>query len=289
MEDTASATISGATNVVTRTIDVNGTAVTYYDAGTPDPKHPPVVMVHGASGSTQGHFGYLFPMLSVRQRVISLDLANPVTGDEKLTLEMLEAQVLAVIADAVPGQKITLLGFSMGSAIAAFTAARHPEIVENLVLIAGWMKTDMHMVLFSKVWHALRKSGAPEIDDFTIFGAFGTPFLSTKTREEMAPGAMPMSEFIDKQMAMNVSIDISDLVPSITARTLIISCTHDLMVPIHHGRQLFGTIEDSRFAEVNSGHACVFERAAEVLRLVEHFAADPGGYPAGTIIPQIKP
>jgi pimeloyl-ACP methyl ester carboxylesterase len=229
-------------------------------------------------------------MLAVRHRVISIDLANPVKPDEALELEHIEAQVLAVMDEAAPGQKVTLLGFSLGAVVAAFAAARHPDRIANLVLLAGWVKTDLKQTLFNRVWHALRKANSPQLDDYTIYAAFGSPFLSSKTFADLAGGAaMPLDDFVDKQMELNSRVDISDLVPQIRATTLVIACTQDTMVPVHHCRALFGMIEDARYAEVDSGHAVVFERPAEVLRLVDNFARDPLAYPAGSIIPEIKP
>lgn len=290
MNDTQTTMPPIATGVVTRQVEVNGVSVTYHEAGQSNTNFPPIVMVHGSSGTTQGHFGFLFPMLAVRHRVISLDLANPAIGDDKLELEHLEAQVLAVIADAAPKQEVTLFGYSLGAAITAFTAARHPEIVRNLVLLAGWMKTDMQQLLFNRVWHELRALKSPKLDDFTVYGAFGAPFLSSKTFEDLAGGAaMPLDAFVDKQMELNSRVDITKLVPQITATTLIIACSYDMMVPVHHSRALFGMIDNARYAELASGHAVVFERPAEVQRLVDLFAANPNEHPAGATVPVIRP
>lgn len=279
-----------ATGVVTHQVDVNGVSVSYHEAGQSNTDHPPIVMIHGSSGSTVGHFGFLFPLLAVRHRVISIDLANPVKGDDKLELDLLEAQVKAVIAKASAGKPVTLMGYSMGAVVAAFTAARNPELVKNLVLQTAWFKTDMQMTLFNRVWHALRAAKSPQLDDFTIFGAFGAPFLSSKTFEDMAGGAaMPLDDFVDKQMEMNARIDITDEIPKLKMPTLIIGCSYDMMVPIHHSRALFGMIDDARYAEIASGHAVVFERPAEAMRLIDRFAADPQEYPAGATIPAVKP
>lgn len=272
------------------TVEVNGVAVHYFIAGPEDDRRAPIVLIHGTSGSTQGHFGFLFPLLAVRQKVVAIDLAEPAGGGD-LTLEQLEAQVLAVIGAALPGRPVTLVGYSLGAVLAAFVAARNPGVIANLVLLAGWMKTDTQQILRNTVWRALRDADAPEIRDYTTFCAFGAPFLASKTPADLAPGMalMQFSRFIDAQMDLNRRIDLSDLVPQIRARTLVIGCTHDQMVPRHHSKALFGAIDDARYTEVASGHAVVFERPAEVLRLIDDFSADPGRWPAGAIIPAAKP
>ncbi|MCB1339100.1 MAG: alpha/beta hydrolase [Maritimibacter sp.] len=278
-----------AVGIETRQIEVNGVAVTYHEAGQAHTGTRPIVLVHGSSGSTMGHFGFMFPMLAVRHRVISLDLAMPVEPGDRLELDHIEAQVLAVIDATCGATPVTLLGFSLGAVVTAFLAARHPEKVENLVLMAGWAKTDTMMTFFNRTWFALRRAGVEEINDYTIYAAFGAPFLADKTVEMMAAGAMPLDAFVDAQMELNARIDISDLVPTIRARTLIIAGTHDTMVAPHHCRALFGMIDDARYAEVGSGHAMVFERAAEVTRLVDRFNLNPDEYAAGDTIPEINP
>lgn len=71
--------------------------------------------------------------------------------------------------------------------------------------------------------------------------------------------------------------------------TLVIGCTHDQMVPLRHSKQLFGAIEDSRFAQIPTGHGVVFERPSEVCHHVQQFVDHPTLYPAGTIIPVPTP
>lgn len=271
-------------------IDCAGARVSYHAAGPLNSGRAPVVLIHGTTGSTEGHFGFLFPMLAVHQRVVSIDLAPP-AGEGPLSLEALEAQVLAVLDAALPGQAVTLAGYSLGAVLAAFVAARNPARVDNLVLIAGWMKTDSQQLLRNAVWQALRAAGLPEIRDYTAFCAFGAPFLAGKSLADLAPGlaAMQFNPFFDAQMALNRRIDITGLVPDIRARTLVIGCSHDQMVPRHHSKALFGAIEDARYSEIAAGHAVVFERAAELLALIDDFSANPGRWPAGSIIPAARP
>lgn len=280
-----------AQGVITKQVSVDGLSVTYHEAGQANTNVPPVVLVHGSMGSTERHFGFVFPMLAQRHRVISVDLTNPVKPTEPLELEHIEAQVLAVMSDACPNQAVTLLGYSLGAVAAAFLAARHPQRIANLVLLAGWAKTDTFMTLFNRAWHGLRAAGSPELSSFMGFAAYGAPFVASKSLEDLAKmrGGNPPTDFADAQMELNARIDITDIVPQITAPTLIINCLYDQMVPRHHGHALFGMIENARLAEVPSGHAIFLERPAELVRLVDRFAADPNEYSAGTCIPAITP
>ena len=83
--------------------------------------------------------------------------------------------------------------------------------------------------------------------------------------------------------------DFIEQAHQISAPTLVVGCTHDQMVPIRHQKALFGAIEDSRFAEIATGHAVVFERPSELTHYVQRFIDAPAEHSAGTIIAQPRP
>lgn len=269
-------------------VTVDGVTVRYRVAG-PDNGRTPLVLVHGTAGSIDAHFGYIFPMMSYRQRVVALDWSEP--EGETVELAHLVAQVRAVLDDAVPEGPITLLGYSLGACVAAKVAAELPGRVENLILVAGWLKTDIHQTMRNRVWRRLRDENSPSIAEYMTFCAFSPAFMNMKTLEDMvgAAGMLKMSPFVDKQMDLNTRIDIAADCETITAKTLVIGCTFDMMVPKHHSKLLFGAIEDARYTEIPSGHAVVHERAAELFHHIDTFTRAPDTYPAGTIIPAQKP
>lgn len=269
-------------------VTVDGVTVRYRVAG-PDNGRTPLVLVHGTAGSIDGHFGYIFPMMAYRQRVIALDWSEP--AGETVELEHLVAQVRAVIEDAVPEGPVTLLGYSLGACVAAKVAAEMPGKVANLILVAGWLKTDTHQKMRNRVWRKLRDENSPSITEYMTFCAFSPAFMNMKTLEDMvgAAGMLKMSPFVDKQMDLNTRIDIAAACETITAKTLVIGCTFDMMVPKHHSKQLFGAIEDARYTEIPSGHAVVHERAAELFHQIDMFTRAPDTHPAGTMIAAQKP
>ncbi|MFB7234078.1 alpha/beta fold hydrolase [Streptomyces sp. NPDC056269] len=277
-------------------VTVDGVEVRYSDSGAAyfagqGDDRAPIVLVHGTGGSTQKHYGYLFPLLSARQRIVSVDLAQPVPTGGTLTVEHLDKQVAAVIEAVLPGQAVTLVGYSLGSVVAAAVAARHPELVRNLVLVAGWITTDPQQKLRNKVWQQLRKEGSSALGEYTAFCAFSGPFLALANLEELAHTLKSLApdDFYDQQMALNQTVDISALVPGIKATTLVVGCTHDQMVPVRHSKALFGAIPDARYAEIATGHAVVFERPGQLVQIIDQFNASPSRHPAGSIVPADRP
>lgn len=281
---------SGVADAVETSVLVDGATVTFFDSKENHGRTNALVMVHGTGANTASHFGWLYPILATTQRVISVDLGQPALT-EGLTIDHLRRQVEAVIDEVVPGQKITLLGYSLGAVVASTVASSRPEVIENLILVAGWMKTDSNQILRNNVWRELRSSGSEAIKDFTVYCAFGNPFVGSRTLDELSPAlnAVTNSQFSDLQMALNRDIDIRDRMDAITSRTLIVGCEYDQMVPKRHSKDLFGAIEDARYTEIASGHAVVFERPAELHKLIENFAAHPDAHPAGSIIPAERP
>jgi pimeloyl-ACP methyl ester carboxylesterase len=270
-------------------ISVDGATVHYFDSIEPRGTRNPIVLIHGTTGSTAVHFGFLFPMLATRQRVVSIDLGQP---SGALTIDSFRRQIEAVIEHVLPAQKVTLLGYSLGAVVAATVAASRPETIENLILVAGWAKTDSQQILRNNLWNTLYSSGDKDaLAQFTVFCAFGNPFVGARTLDELAPAinAVNVTEFGVAQMQVNRDVDIIDRLDKITANTLVIGCEFDHMVPNRHSKFLFGAIENARYTEIPSGHAVVFERPAELHKHIDNFAADPKRYAVGSIIPTVTP
>lgn len=267
---------------------VDGVTVRYRVDG-PENGRLPLVLVHGTAGSTDGHYGYIFPMMAYRQRVIALDFSEP--AGEGLELDQLVAQVRAVIEAERPGKPVALMGYSLGAVVAAATAARLGARVETLILVAGWQKTDTHQRFRNRVWKALREEGSAALTQYMTFCAFSPAFANLRTADEMAAlaGLLTVTPFVDKQMDLNTRIDIAAEAETIAARTLVIGCTFDTMVPKHHSKALFGSIPDARYTEIPAGHAVVHERPAELFHHIDTFTRQPDLHPAGTVIPAQKP
>ncbi|WP_075727124.1 alpha/beta fold hydrolase [Corynebacterium aquilae] len=239
----------------------------------------PLVMIHGTSGTFAGHYGTIAPMLGRYRDVSGIDWSP--TGD---TFEL--DDIIEQVMKAAPDGEFDLVGFSLGAVAAAAIAARDPERVGALALIAGWITTDAQQKLRNGIWSKLYDENSGAIREYMAFCAFSPGFILHTPPAAIAPAieALPINEFIRAQMDLNARIDISGEVGRITAPTLIVSCTKDTMVPPHHQQQLFGAIENSRLRHIESGHMVVMERAQEITAVLTDFFNDPERHAPGTTI-----
>ncbi|MFD2914544.1 alpha/beta fold hydrolase [Psychroserpens luteus] len=113
-------------------IQVNTIELDYEDYG----KGNVLLLLHGL-GSTKKDWDAQVPFFSKTHRVITLDLRGH--GDSTIPLndygvELMTEDVKQLL-DQLNIKKATLVGFSMGGAIAFEMASKHPEYLENLVIV----------------------------------------------------------------------------------------------------------------------------------------------------------
>lgn len=102
-------------------------------------RRPAVVLVHGANDQA-GTWFTVAPRLAQEHRVIMPDLpghgeSDPAEGP--IPISLIVSRLEAVIDEAVPNERVTLVGNSLGGWISMLYALQHPERVERLVLEAS--------------------------------------------------------------------------------------------------------------------------------------------------------
>lgn len=121
--------------VAGRLIAAGGHAVHVVEQGS----GPPVVLVHGFAGSTFDWEEHLLAPLARTHRVIALDLLgmgwSARADDLAYGYDLWSRQLVATL-DALGLARATLVGHSLGGALATIVAGEHPERVERLVLVA---------------------------------------------------------------------------------------------------------------------------------------------------------
>lgn len=254
----------------------------------------PLVLLHGTGGSGAETFGPHLARFAHRRTVITPDYAgSELTTDPggDLTVELLVRQVVAAVHDALDqptpsGTRdetpVDLLGFSLGAVVAAATAARHPDLVRRLILVAGWPASDdPRLRLGFDLWAELADRDLQLYLKFCVLALYSSDYLSGLGADGIADLVNPrlaqgISSGNRRQIELDRRVDIRDLLPRIKAPTLVIGCARDHLIPVSQQRRLHRSIPDSRYVEIDSGHLVLTERPDEFHALVEAFLADTG-------------
>ncbi|MET9722419.1 alpha/beta fold hydrolase [Streptomyces zaomyceticus] len=239
---------------------------------------PALLLVHGTgSGGAVVNWGRTAPRFTSDRRVVTLDLSGAdrtVDDGGPLTVDSLADQVIAVIEDAGTGP-VDLLGFSMGAPVSAAVAARRPDLVDRLVLVAGWAHTDGDEYLRNlfTLWQRLGEFDPAGFGRSVTMTGFSRGFLNSIGREgvEALIPNMPPTPGTLRHVALDLEVDIRALLPRIAAETLVVGCAQDATVPVENSRMLHLAIGGSSYAEIDAGHVVFFEKEDEFVKTVTDF------------------
>lgn len=276
-------------DMITRQFPYADLQLTFHEVGHRS-AFPTIILIHGTGGNTDKHFSYIFPMLGIHQRVLSIDLHTPDKADLKVT--DFSQQVEALIQHAVAADEtITVVGYSLGAVIAAQVAASLKQRVARLILLAGWAKTSSVQQLRTTIWQQLFSDKSAALPHFVNYCLYSDDYLSARSEQQVLDLArfVKPSQDAAKQRELNYRIDITSILPEIRAETLIVACREDRMVPVAQAKLLFASIANSRYIEISSGHALYIEASAEVVQLVNQFSQHPEQYPVNQKIQPYMP
>ncbi|TDR79727.1 alpha/beta fold hydrolase [Paludibacterium purpuratum] len=255
-------------------VAVAGTSINYTAIGT----GPALVLVHGTSIDGQGNFGHVAQQFADRRTVVIPNYGG--TGgstipDGPLALDTLVEQIAATIRHAST-EPVDLLGDSLGAVVAAATAARHPELVRRLVLVAGWADSadTRHQMVFS-TWRQLLDGDVALCNRYAFALAVSPAFLTALGADTLA-ALLEQSPPPDthRRVELGLRIDLKAALAHITAPTLVVQCRQDYLVPAYQTRQLQQGIAGSQYVEIDSGHAAFVEKPDELVAIVRRFCLD---------------
>jgi pimeloyl-ACP methyl ester carboxylesterase len=185
----------------------------------------PLILLHGGGGAT-GMFGVLLPTLTASRQVIAVDLqAHGRTADidRPLRIEHMADDIAALIAH-LGLTTATVMGYSLGGAVALQTAIRHPQQVEKLIVVSTPYKRDG--------WYAEGRAGMDQM------GAGAAEFLKQSPMYEMYSAIAPRVEdwpVLWEKMGdlLRQDYNWSDGVAALAMPTMIIFGDADSVSPIH--------------------------------------------------------
>lgn len=135
-------------------VEVEGARVSYRVDG----QGPALVLVHGTGGDARSNWDAMTSELTKNWMVIRPDYSGSgATEDEgmALSIDVLAHQIVAA-ANAAGADSFSVIGFSLGAAIAIAAAAEHTERIRSLVLLNGFAHAgDARSQLEFRFWRDL--------------------------------------------------------------------------------------------------------------------------------------
>jgi pimeloyl-ACP methyl ester carboxylesterase len=252
---------------------------------------PPVVFVHGLSGSWPNWLEQL-PVFAASHRVVTFDL--PGFGHSPMPSERISISGYARLLDRLLGtleiDAAAVVGNSMGGFISAELAIRFPQRVERLVLVsAAGISTFEHrfgtravpilqraerILAATAAWTASRSemvARRPRLRDMTLNVVARHPSrLPTALSAELLRGAGKPG-FV-QALAANFDYDFHERLPEIACPTLIVWGERDRLITVRDADVFAELIPDSRKVIFkDTGHMAMIERPAAFNALLEEF------------------
>jgi pimeloyl-ACP methyl ester carboxylesterase/DNA-binding winged helix-turn-helix (wHTH) protein len=168
---------------------------------------------------------------------------------------------LETIVDALGLRTYALLGVSQGAATAISHAARHPERVSKMVLHGGFAlgrnkQASAEEFEWAKALIGLMRRGWGD-EDSALLRMFSSVFFPGASAEQ--------NKWYAKHLRMSTSaenaiknrnacddIDVVDLLPKVSAPTLVLHSRHDNAVPFDLGRRIATSIPNAKFVILES-------------------------------------
>lgn len=228
---------------------------------------PALVLLHGTGGDGFTHWGQLLAHLPGR-RVICPDYAGSgqtTDGGGVLQLDDLVAQVLAVL-DACGEQAVDLVGYSLGAVVATVIAAKHPERVRRLVLVAGFVGgEDGRSTLQFGLWQQLIAQDHALMARFLLLTGCHPDWLAAQPAERIARRLQAIVKHTDwagmaRQAELDGRLDIRPLLARVHAPTQVIVGSEDQMVPARQTDALVAGITGASRVSLPAGHLLPLEQ-----------------------------
>jgi len=207
--------------------------------------------------------GALYRFLAERVQLVRYDGRGNGLSDRyvpAVSFATLEQDLEAVV-DSLHLQKYALLGISQGAPIAIAHAARYPERVSKLILNGAYAlgrnkrgsarDHEVGQAYLTLMRHGWGEEHSSFLRTFSTLYFPGASAEEIKALAELQRAAMSADAAVRLRLTCD-DIDVVDLLPKVSAPTLVLHSRHDNAVPFEEGRRIGSAIPNARFVALES-------------------------------------
>lgn len=253
-----------------RSVRVNDLAVSYYEGGPQGAQT--VLLVHGF-GADKSTWLWFARELTEYYHVIALDLPGFGASDRPHGSYDIGTQTerLAAFVDALAIRRLNLVGHSMGGHIAALYAARYPQQVASLTLIANaGISAPQRSAFFQQLQehgdNPLLVESAPQFDQLLDWLFVAPPQLPERIHQYLAQRAIDDSAH-QREVFNHLQqryLPLEPELPRISAPTLLLWGDQDRILDVSSIEVMKPLLADVSVEIIKGcGHAPMLERPQE--------------------------
>ena len=238
----------------------------------------PLVFIHGLSDSLF-YWEFLASHLKRDYQIIRMDLrghGESYLGNDEVNIDLYVDDLKNLLND-LNLDKVDLIGFSLGGAVALDFSLKYPENVSSLVLMSSFSKSDEYLTnIFTQFKDALKNS----FEDFydLILPMVLCPEVIDDNREaldqirEFASKTANTDAYI-KAVDACMEFDVDDSISKIEVPTLVMSGKYDEISLLSSQRQLQKKIKNSELIVFDNvkHNILVGKNNERVLEVLEKF------------------
>jgi pimeloyl-ACP methyl ester carboxylesterase/DNA-binding winged helix-turn-helix (wHTH) protein len=215
-------------------------------------------------------WSHLLHALAAEYRLIRYDERGNGLSDWDVADISFEAFVrdLESVVVASGLERFPLLGISQGCAVSIAYAVRHPERVSHLVLLGGYargrrQRGAQKLIEQEDALQTLMRLGWGQENPafrqiFTSMFIPGGSIEQTQWLNDLQRNTTSPENAIRIREAMT-NIDVTDLLPRVSAPTLVLHCRDDAMAPFEEGRLMAARIPGSRLVELEGRNHVILD------------------------------